>query len=118
MKTLDKSYVSLIVGIAMLVSSPIRACAEDAVATGYRAASEEVSRQITADMRAELQLAKQAPLPARTRRSPSVEVADLSPAEAEALYAEKMYVVLVKATRLPPLQVATVATRHTTYTRY
>jgi len=39
-------------------------------------------------------------------------------AAAEALYAEKMYVVLVKATRLPPLQVATVATRHTTYTRY
>lgn|SRR5690606_21309792 len=118
MKTLTKSYVSLAVGVAMLVTSPIRACADEAVASGFLAASNEVAGQIAADLRAQLQLAKSMPLPVRIRRSPSVEVADLSAAELEATYAQEMDVIVVEATRLPPLPMATVATRYTTYTRY
>lgn len=114
MKSLMNSTSSLVLGIAMLVASPIAACAQEtSTSLNPGVASAAVDKQVAKELSAELRAAREVPHPVRTRRPPSVEVIDVN----EKATAE-MYVVVVEASRLPPLDVVTAQTRHSVSIRF
>jgi hypothetical protein len=103
MKTLLNSTSSLLLGIAMLASSPITACAHETSApVDLTAASAELDNQVAKELTAQLRAAREVPHPVRVRRPPSVEVTDVSEEAAS-----EMSVVVVEASRLPPLDTVT-----------